>query len=176
MARIAPAIPLHSRHCNMARIAPAILLHSRHPWQSDGRGTSPRMDEVERSRMPEPRAKQAGIVPDNPLHSRHCNMDVQVPRTSPGMDEVGRSRMPEPSTWQGLFLTILLHSRHSWRSDVRERPSMAVRCAGAAKHMECARAAIHCGRVPEPKCSRGRRVRGVRAGHAGHPRPASGRG
>ena len=37
----------------------------------DGRGTSPGMDEVERSRMPEPRAKQAGIVPDNPLHSRH---------------------------------------------------------------------------------------------------------
>ena len=72
------APPLH-----MARIAPAILLHSRRPWRSD----------------------------------------VQVPR----------------STRQGLFLTILLHSRHcTWTcrcreaQDVRERPSMAVRCARAA--------------------------------------------
>ncbi len=51
----------------------------------DGRGTSPGMDEVERSttagtqeveqcteQLPtEPRAKQAGIVPDNPPHSPH---------------------------------------------------------------------------------------------------------
>jgi large subunit ribosomal protein L11 len=37
----------------------------------DGRVTSPGTDEVERSKMPEPRAKQAGIVPDNPPHSGH---------------------------------------------------------------------------------------------------------
>jgi PAS domain S-box-containing protein len=40
--------------------------------------------------------KQAGIDPDNPLHSRHCNMDVQVPRST-GMCESG----------------------HPWRSDAR---------------------------------------------------------
>jgi len=64
-------------HESRARIVPTILLHSRHPWRSDGG-----------------RAKQAGIDPDNPLHSRHC-------------------------TWM---------CRCREAQDVRERPSMAVRC------------------------------------------------
>ncbi len=65
--------------------------------------------------------------------------DVQVPRTSPGMDEVGRSRMPEPSTWQGLLLQsscipAIAHgcAGAAKHMDVRERPSMTVRCATAA--------------------------------------------
>ena len=33
---------------------------------------------------------------------------------------------------QGLFPTILLHFLHPWRSDVREWPSLEVRCARAA--------------------------------------------
>jgi hypothetical protein len=37
-------------HDCRARIAPAILLHFHHPWRSDAGGTSPGMDEVERSR------------------------------------------------------------------------------------------------------------------------------
>ena len=37
-----------------AGIVPDNSLHSRHPWRSDGRGTSPGMDEVGRSRKPEP--------------------------------------------------------------------------------------------------------------------------
>ncbi len=59
-----PYVP--SVHCNVRYFQAAGTNAS-----GDGRGTSPGMDEVERSRMPEPRAKQAGIVPDNPLHSRH---------------------------------------------------------------------------------------------------------
>ena len=33
---------------------------------------------------------------------------------------------------QGLFPTILLHFLHPWKSDVREQPSLEVRCARAA--------------------------------------------
>ena len=53
------ALPLRLEgkgHDCRARIVPTILLHSRHPWRSDAGVTSPWMDEVERSRMPEPRA------------------------------------------------------------------------------------------------------------------------
>ena len=59
---------------------------------------------------------------------------------------------------QGLFPTILLHFLHPWRSDVREWPSLEVRCAraaiaqgcaGAAKHRDCARAAISGGQTQE---------------------------
>ena len=43
-------------HDCRAGIVPDNPLHSLHPWRSDAGGTSPGMDEVERSRMPEPRA------------------------------------------------------------------------------------------------------------------------
>ncbi len=67
------------------------MCESGHPWRSDGRG----------------RAKQAGIVPDNPLHSRHC-------------------------TW--MCRCREAHGRDCSRQSPAFPPSMAVRCARAAIH------------------------------------------
>ena len=63
-------------------------------------------------------------------------------------------RRVQPSPGQGLFLTILCipaiaHGRDCSCNPFAFPPSMAVRCAGAAKHMECARAAIHGGQMRE---------------------------
>ena len=54
---------------------------------------------------------RAGIAPAILLHSRHCTWMCRC-RKAHGLCESG----------------------HPWRSDVRERPSMAVRCARAAIH------------------------------------------
>jgi len=88
-----------------------------------------------------PNAADAGMRRSGPtirLHFHHCTWTWQVPRstgraraaipggqtqegTTPGkegVDRVGNSGREQRTTpWQGLFLTILLHFRHPWRSD-----------------------------------------------------------
>ena len=66
-------------HDCRAGIARAILMHFLRPWRSDAGGMSPRMDEVERSRKPEPRATQGAVAEDKTLHvAKSCDSRHRV--------------------------------------------------------------------------------------------------
>ncbi len=96
----------------MRKERPAILLHSRHPWRSDV--------QVPRSTgMCESGHPWRSDVREWPSMAVRCQSQEQ--RTTPGMEEVEprrEQRSREHDYTARIVPTILLHSRHPWRSDV----------------------------------------------------------
>ena len=108
------------RYDPMASIVPTMLLHFLRPWKADGGGTTPWMEEVERSRKPEPRAKQEpepratqGAVAEERarLHGKDCSYN---PVAFPPSLEV-RCRRYDPRA--SIVPTMLLHFLRPWKAD-----------------------------------------------------------
>ena len=87
-------------HDCRAGIARAILMHFLRPWRSDAGGTSPRMDEVERSRKPEPRATQGAVAGDKTLHLRKPS-DARKPLCPKKTHAPPRTAFGRVDDWRG---------------------------------------------------------------------------